>query len=163
MKTEGGGHVRLQVFASSTAKTASDKTDEIIFNMVIIELPGIRSFITHTYAFARKNTAETVDHLFSQSWLQNETKATSGPMAAHNKPLRWQNSDEAQAHLSTTQFHMQVAATSSHRSRRLPVLPYQSLARSSGGELTGSEQSVRQSARLAHHMRGMSPSLTRGG
>ena len=72
-------------------------------------------------------------------------------MAAHNKPLRWQNSDEAQAHLSTTGFHMQVAATSSHRSRRLPVLPYQSLARSSGGELTGSEQSVRQSARLARH------------
>lgn len=78
-------------------------------------------------------------------------------MAAHNKPLRWQNSDEAQAHLSTTRFHMQVAATASHRSRRLPVLPYHSLARSSGGELTGSEQSVRQSARLAHHMRGMSP------
>lgn len=74
-------------------------------------------------------------------------------MAAHNKPLRWQNSDEAQTHLSTTRLHMQVAATSSHRSRRLPVLPYQSLARSSGGEITGSEQSVRQSARLAHHMR----------
>lgn len=78
-------------------------------------------------------------------------------MAAHNKPLRWQNSDEAQAHLSTTRFHMQVAAPSSHRSRRLCVLPYQSLARSSCGEITGSEQSVRQSARLAHHMREKHP------
>lgn len=53
MKTEGGGHVRLQVFASSTAKTASDETDEIISNMVIFELPGIRSFITHTYTCLR--------------------------------------------------------------------------------------------------------------
>lgn len=110
-------------------------------------------YYAHVYVFAWNNTDETGDHLFSQSWLQNETKATSGPMAAHNKPLRWQNSDEAQAHLSTTRFHMQVAAPSSHRSRHLRVLPYQSLARSSGGEITGSEQSVRQSARLAHHMR----------
>lgn len=55
--------------------------------------------------------------------------------------MRWQNSDEARAYLSTTRFHMQVAATSSHRSRR------QSLARSGGGEITGSEQS----ARLARH------------
>lgn len=71
-------------------------------------------------------------------------------MAAHNKPLREQNPDEAQAHLSTTRFHMQVAAPSSHRSLRVPDLPYQERARCDGGEITGSEQSARQ--RTTGHM-----------
>lgn len=103
--------------------------------MPIMELPGIRSI---------NRTDGTGSNCLP--WLQDETKATSGPMAAHNNPLRRQNPDEAQAHLSTTRFHMQAAAPSSHRSRRVPDLPYQERARCGGGEITGSEQSVRQRA-----------------
>lgn len=56
-------------------------------------------------------------------------KGNQWPMAAYIKALRWQNFNEAQAHLSTTWFHMQVAGLCSHRSCSSPLCPDQRLAR----------------------------------
>lgn len=121
--------------------------------MLIIELPGITAIITQTHTGLRGKPGNHFS-LLARKDRQRQPVVQWQPII---KPLRWQNSDEAQAHLSTTRFNMQVAAPSSHRWLRFAVRPYQMLARSSGGEVTGSEQSVRHSARLAHHMRGMPP------
>lgn len=113
--------------------------------MVISELPGIRTVITHTYRCLRGRIQKKQETTYFPrpgcKMRQRQPVVQWQPII---NPMRWQNSDEARAHLSTTRFHMQAAASSSHRSCRFPILPYQSLARSSGGEITGSEQSVRQ-------------------
>lgn len=88
--------------------------------------------------FAWKNTEETGKPLIypdpgCKKMRQRQPVVQWQPII---KPMRWQNSDEARAHLSTTRFHMQAAAPSSHRCCRVPVRPYQSPARSSGGEIT---------------------------
>lgn len=55
-------------------------------------------------------------------------KGNQWPMAAYIKALRWQNLNEAQAHLSTTSFHMQVGLCS-HRPRSSPLCTDERLAR----------------------------------
>lgn len=64
--------------------------------------------------------------LFKKGWRD---KGNQWPMVAHIKALRWQNHNEVEAPLSTTRFHMQVAALFSHRPGSFPLLPYHSLRR----------------------------------
>lgn len=67
------------------------------------------------------------------SWLHlrkaSGDKGNQWPMVAHIKALRWQNHNDSEAHLSTTRFHMQVAALLAHWPDSLPLCPYHRLAR----------------------------------
>lgn len=60
-------------------------------------------------------------------------------------PLRWRNHNEAEAHLSTTRFHIQVAALLSYRPGSFPLWSCHTLARPPRGygEITStSKQSI---------------------
>lgn len=85
------------------------------------------------------------------NWQQNETKATGGPTAAHNNPP-----PESRTHLSTTSFHMQVAARCSHWS---PTFPIRS-ARAAAAVRSPAANKARGSARRATRQRSV-PSHTR--
>lgn len=78
--------------------------------------------------------------LLKKAWRD---KGNQWPMVARIKPpLRWRNHNEVEAHLSTTRFHIQVAALLSYRPGSFLLWSCHTLARPPRGygEITSSSK-----------------------